>query len=307
MLAGLLAGCGSQTDSVSVGLDEDARRSPAGIYETTVSFATPDREADWRFLFAQPVEPGEPARVVGYNVNTEGSLGERAVVGQYRAGAAQSLNGSLRFYDIVSEIPEDAEDDPDTAVDESEQEQLRRRVRPLSFNGIFDPREAFNVLFTGQSVDGDNIGDGTIDGRYDENSYERLSSLAAIAGNWREPDQFGFDEAQFGFVDDGGLAGSAPDPVSERLCQYEGRLDIIDPRFNVYAIRMQQSQCGRPPSASAQPPARSMIGLAMLRDIAPGDSPTEAQEMLIVVGSAPLVSDGSAEARVFRLQRSRTP
>jgi len=303
----LLAGCGSQTDSVSLGLDEDARRSPAGIFDAVVSFSTPDREADWRFLLAQPTEPGEPARVVGYNVNTEGSLDERAVVGQYRSGAAQSVTGSLRFYDIISEVPEDAEDDPDTEVDESEQEELRRRVRPLTFNGIFDPRERFNVLFTGQSADGDNIGDGTIDGSYDEVAYERLSTLTAIAGSWREPDQFGFDEAQFGFVDDGGVAGSAPDPVSERTCQYEGRLDVVDPRFNLYAIRLQQSQCGRPPSEFAQPPSRSMVGLVTLGDIDPGDTPAEAQEMIIVIGSAPLVGDGSAEARVFRLRRSSSP
>lgn len=303
----LLAACGSQTDSVSLGLDEDARRSPAGIYGAVVSFSTPDREADWRFLFAQPSAPGEPARVVGYNVNTEGSLEERAMIGQYRAGAAQSLSGSLRFYDIVSEVPEDAEDDPDTEVDESEQEQLQRRVRPLSFNGIFDPRERFNILFTGQSTDGDNIGDGTIDATYDDSAYERLSTLEAVAGSWREPDQFGFDEAQFGFVDDGGVAGSAPDPVSERTCQYEGRAAVVDPRFNIYAIRLEQSQCGRPPSESAQPPTRTMIGLLTLGDIAPGDTVANAQEMIMVIGSPPLISDGSAEARVFRLRRSSAP
>lgn len=300
----MLAGCGSESDRIDVDLDGSGENAVAGIYRVTLSSTTGNsRDEDWLFLLAAPQSTVEPvARIAGYDRDDP----QRIMVGQYRQGVGQTLTGALRFYDIVTEEIEEPSEDPD--VDEPVITEIQvRRTRSLTLSGVFDPRNTLDATFTGQSEEGDSVGDGRIYGEYQERAYERLSSVAAITGDWRRQDEFGFDAVTFNYGGDTGVFGLAPDPVSGSQCRYDGRFSLINARFNIYAISMDQSGCGTTDTPGGTPPLRTMQGLATLQDIPVGGDPEDAREMLMIMGSAPSLDDGLAEGRVFRLERRTGP
>lgn len=297
----LLGACGSQNDAINIDLEGGSASSgPAGIYEATLSSSTENRQAEWRFVLAPRRPMGEAPSIVGYAADNP----QRVMVGTYERGAGNSLTGALRFYSVLEvEIP--VLDDDGEATDETETV-LRRRVQPLSIVGDFRAGETLDFLFSGQSPEGEmDFGDGRVSGTYAERLSERPSGQSVLAGGWRNVDEFGSTVVSFTIGDDTGIAGMAPDPVSGQQCRYDGRFAVINRRFNVYEISFDQSQCGGDPEADEPPPLRVMRGLAFLDDfrLAEGAEDARASELVFIMGSAPLPEDGSAEARVFELDR----
>lgn len=300
-----LGACSSESDRIDLDLDGSGENSVAGIYAVTLSSTTDDqRDEEWIFLLAppRPDSDTDTARIAGYDRDDP----QRVMIGQYNQGTGQTLTGALRFYDVVlEEVEQEPEEPVDPDDPEAEEPVLVeipvRRVRSLTISGVFDPRNTLDATFTGQSSDGDSVGDGQIFGEYQERAYERISSVEAMTGSWVRQDEFGFTVVGFTIEPGTGLFGTAPDPVSETDCRYDGRFALIDSRINIYEISMTQSQCGRTDEPGDTPPEREMLGLATLRDIAPGETALEAGELLMIMGSRPL-DDGSAEARVFRLK-----
>lgn len=296
----LLFGCGSQNDAVNIDLGDSARSGPAGIYEATLSSSTDNREEDWIFVLAPRRPMGEDPRIAGYMPADP----QRVMVGRYRRGSGQTLTGALRFYDVI-EVERPVLDEEGEETEETETV-LQRRVRPLSITGVFSPGESLDVFFSGESADDDvaDVGDGSISGSYLERLSERPSRQARMVGGWRRTDEFGADVVGFDVGPDAGIAGNAPDPVSEQQCRYDGRFALINAAFNIYEISFDQSQCGGDPEANEPAPLRTMFGLAFLDDFVldEGEDSAQARQLVYIMGSAPL-ADGSAEARVFELRR----
>lgn len=299
LLSALLIACGSQNDAVDIDLGDSASSGPAGIYEATLSSSTDNREEDWVFVLAPRRPMGEDPRMAGYMPADP----QRVMVGRYRRGPGQTLTGALRLYDVI-EVERPLLDEEGEATGETETV-LQRRVRPLSITGVFSPAEGLSVFFSGQGGDdaGD-AGDGSISGSYRERLSERPSRQARMVGGWRRTDEFGSTIVSFDIGEDTGIAGSAPDPVSEQQCRYDGRFALINPVFNIYEISFDQSQCGGDPDADESPPLRTLVGLAFLDDftIEQGEADARPGELVFIMGSTPL-ADGSAEARVFELRR----
>lgn len=300
LLSALLVGCGSQNDPVDLDLGDSASSGPAGIYEATLSSSTENREEDWVFVLAPRRPMGEDPRIAGYDLTDP----QRVMVGRYRRGSGQTLTGALRFYDVVAvELPVLDEDGEETEATETV---LQRRVRPLSITGVFSPGESVDLFFSGESAGEEvaDVGDGSISGEYLERLSERPSRVTRMVGGWRRTDEFGTDVVSFDVGPDAGIAGNAPDPVSEQPCRYDGRFLLINAAFNIYEISFDQSQCGGDPEANEAAPLRTMFGLAFLDDFVldEGEDSAQPRQLVYIMGSAPL-TDGSAEARVFELRR----
>ncbi|WP_043766232.1 hypothetical protein [Algiphilus aromaticivorans] len=298
-VSALLAGCGSQNDAVDITLGDSAGSGPAGIYEARLSSSTENREEDWVFVLAPRRPMGEDPRIAGYMPADP----QRVMVGRYRRGPGQTLTGALRLYDVI-EVERPVLDEEGEETEETETV-LRRRVRPLSITGIFSPAESLSVFFSGQGGnDAADAGDGSISGSYRERLSERPSRQERMVSGWRRTDEFGSDVVTFNIGPDAGIAGNAPDPVSEQLCRYDGRFALINAAFNIYEISFDQSQCGGDPDADEAPPLRTMFGLAFLDDFVREEDEELARprELVFIMGSAP-IEDGSAEARVYELRR----
>lgn len=227
----LLAGCGSQIDSIDVPVVRPPSPAPAGIYTGTLSSVAGNRTIAVTALV-------NAERIFAFDAD-----GDLIVGGRYETGD-RDLNWQARAFERSIVPPEDEEEEPAGQL----------RILAITAEGGFDPEERILMSYAA-SVEGSSgvIDSGNISWSYAESQYERRSDLPLVAGTWVNEDNFGTATASFSIGESGDVFGQDADG-----CNYGGRLSLIDQPYNLYGASLQ-IQC----AGSATPRLES--GLATLR------------------------------------------
>jgi hypothetical protein len=124
---------------------------------------------------------------------------------------------------------------------------------------------------------------------YQASLYQLPSTLATLEGSWVVEDSFGAIVTSFNFDGNGGVSGSTSSPD----CSYTGQAAIIDLRFNVYGLSLNES-CTFPGSSGASTTVNATLsGLATLLPASTALGTTQSQ--LVLTGAS------TSEGRLFLL------
>lgn len=236
LAAGLLAGCGSQMDSID---DVDVRDpSPlaAGIYPGVLAFS--DR--------TRPVTTLIDARRI-YVFDADGD---------YIAGGLYTLTSSVLSWNALAFVEvavEPVPPDPDEPVDPDAEEPPTTAIEKRTIIGAGPVSSKSNFQLTLTSAPG---GTGQVSGTYSKAAYERRSDLSLVAGTWGIFDISGQYTTRIEIGQSGELSGTD----LENDCSYSGRLALIHQFYNLYTVPELKIQCGTTTTT-----ARTELGLATLR------------------------------------------
>lgn len=235
-IVALLAGCGSQIDTIEIPDVRPPSVAPAGIYSGTLTSVASGTTREVDVLV-------NDSRL--YLYDAEGSV---IASGRYSV-SDRDLNWQGRAFVQVGTDTVDPDDD----------EVL---VRTLNAQGGYDPESAILMSYTAtEAGEAGVIDSGTLAVDYQEAQYERRSDLPLVAGTWIEEDDFGAVTTYFTVSEGGTIFGQSPG------CSYSGTLALIDQPYNLYSALLS-AQCGND-TPNPQPPPAS--GLATLRRATNGD------------------------------------
>lgn len=215
VLSAAICGCSSESDVIAPPDIEGSSAALGGIYEATIR--SDDQTANWVLIFGDEAPDGADNRLVAYR--QKDSLDEfitgRFVVNDNTA----DRRANVLWFDLV-EVEPVLED---ITPGEEEEPEFERRIRPAVLNVRLAPDGRVFGTLSGEEVDA------TVDGRYVQNWYERISGFGLSAGEWRDLDPFGRENISLEFDDQGGFGGRNIED-----CTLAGQLSLINTRFNLY-------------------------------------------------------------------------
>lgn len=301
-----LAGCTSQDDDV--GLPIDVTRLRGGIFEATVQRSSP---SNWVFMFGgRYTDERNPDRLVGYRLDpvprlecagVEGGTPTRGhseyLVGVFApspgAPGTQQRVADVRWYDRewVLVEPEPVDEDDEEAEAPEPVLELRQRMR----------RDTLTLsVFSQAGVYGDFPGTGggepgTVSGTYQTRWYQQPSGAARIAGTWYNDRFTNVEELR---IDTQG--GFGADDICG--CTYQGHIESIDPRYNLYMFQLDAVVCGEGQDAENQLKDGRAYGLATVMPPAV-NAPPESRQRLIAVAQ----TRNQSRVYAFDIERAVTP
>jgi hypothetical protein len=215
LTAPLLLGCSSESDLILPPEIEGSSAALGGIYEATIR--SDGDTGNWVLVFGDEAPDGADNRLVAYR--QKDTLDE-FITGRFVVNdSTADRRANVLWFDMVEVEPELE----DITPGEEEEPEFERRVRPAVMNVRLTPDGRVFGTLSGDDVDS------TLDGRYAENWYERISSFGLSEGEWRDLDPFGRENISLEFDETGGFGGRNIED-----CTLAGQLSLINTRFNLY-------------------------------------------------------------------------